>query len=98
MIDIFGTGTETNNVLKVRVKEGGMEEYTVKIKALTPLWTGVFWNHDYISISQVEFLQDLYDATRVKSTVKKDNLDWYERFYEYQQPPSYNNPFPCLFL
>ena len=40
MIDIFGTGTETNKVLKVKVKEGGMEEYTVKIKALTPLWTG----------------------------------------------------------
>jgi len=40
VIDIFGTGTETNKVLKAKVKEGGMEEYTVKIKALTPLWTG----------------------------------------------------------
>ena len=40
MIDVFRTGTETNKVLKAKVKEGGMEEYTVKIKALTPLWTG----------------------------------------------------------
>jgi len=40
VIDVFRTGTETNKVLKVKVKEGGMEEYTVKIKALTPLWTG----------------------------------------------------------
>ncbi|MCW7069497.1 MAG: hypothetical protein OCU17_02655 [Methanophagales archaeon] len=35
--------------------------------------------HDYISILQFELLQDFYDASRVKSTVKKDNLDWYER-------------------
>ncbi|MCW3137619.1 MAG: hypothetical protein OCU20_03000 [Methanophagales archaeon] len=32
-----------------------------------------------MSISQFELLQDFYDASRVKSTVKKDNLDWYER-------------------